>query len=504
VKAIFAFIIAFASLASAAIAMPTGPCPRTAFVTYEQGVVTGVDWVDQSRTWVRTRSEVTQSAIIDSTVTLRDDATALQASTSVTIAGMPATQPTVRTFADGTIYWSDMVPSSLQLAVARARVLDRTVASVRAGSLFTDAVGDVTVDRIDPTDWTVAYHKKTYQVLTDDRGCIVAASLPEFGVTIERRLDFPAGAYPLWPPYGAPPDGAYAAVDVTIHAPDGTALAGTLTRPENAKLVPAAVLITGLSPHERNNGLPPWMPLRDIADALTRAGFAVLRVDDRGVGQSSGDNKTWTTFAKADDVRAEARWLASQPGIDGKRIALVGYSEGGLIAPMVAADNSSIGGVITLAGPGVSGLDVARYQTAARVDGDPSVAPADREKEIERQLAEPLDEHERSFMSIDPLSYARRVRCPALIVQGGTDFDVPMRSAERLAVAMRSNGNPDVTVRLFPGISHSLLPDASGVDTGWATLPSFITSPLILDAITGWALKHLGRAKAAPQGHRPP
>ncbi|HEY5096301.1 MAG TPA: alpha/beta fold hydrolase [Candidatus Eremiobacteraceae bacterium] len=495
-KIVCAFILVYATLTSATLAITTGPCPQAAFLTSEQGVLTGVDWFEQSQTHVHTRSELTQSAIIDSTLSIRGDETVVRASTSFAMAGMPASVPKVHTFDKATIYWSDMVPSSLQQAVARARVLDRAVTKVHAGSLFTDAVGDIAIRRIDSTDWTVGYHSKTYQVLTDTNGCVISASLPDFGVTIERRLGFPESAYPLWSPYGAPPDRAYDAVDVAIRASGGAVLAGTLTKPLHAMQVPAVVVITGLSPHERNNGQPPWMPLRDIADALTRAGIAVLRVDDRGVGKSTGDNETWTTFDKVDDVRAEVRWLEAQPGIDPSRIALVGYSEGGLIAPMVAADDPSIAAVITLAGPGVAGPDLARFQIAARVDNDPSVAPAGKEKEIERQLAEPLDPHEKSFMSIDPLSYARRVRCPTLIVQGSTDLDVPVRSAERLATAMRSNGNRDVTVRLFPGISHSLLPDASGLDTGWATLPAFITSPLILDTVGGWAVGHLFRANA--------
>jgi dienelactone hydrolase len=79
-------------------------------------------------------------------------------------------------------------------------------------------------------------------------------------------------------------------------------LAGTLTTPQPKGRVPAAILITGLSKHERNNGDPPWMPFRDIADALTRAGIAVLRVDDRGVGKSTGDQSKWTSFDKANDV----------------------------------------------------------------------------------------------------------------------------------------------------------------------------------------------------------
>jgi len=146
-------------------------------------------------------------------------------------------------------------------------------------------------------------------------------------VTIERRTGFSESSYPPWPPYSAPPDHAYGALEVSIHAPKGHVLAGTLTVPAHDGRIAAAVLITGLSPHERNNGDAPWMTFRDIADALGRAGIAALRVDDRGIGKSTGDNAKLTSFDKADDVRTEVAWLYAQPGIDPKRIILVGYSE---------------------------------------------------------------------------------------------------------------------------------------------------------------------------------
>jgi hypothetical protein len=219
-------------------------------------------------------------------------------------------------------------------------------------------------------------------------------------------------------------------------------------------------------------------------------------VDDRGVGQSTGDHGPSTTFDEADDVRAEVAWLRTRADVDGRRVALVGYSEGGLIAPMVAAGDSTLAGIVTLAGPGVPGMELARYQIEAAVLGDTSIAPGDREASIAKQLADSLTARERSYLGIDPIPFARRVRCPALILQGATDLHVPPRSAERLAVAMRSGGNSDVTVRLFPGISHSFLPDPSGLNSGWPYLPAFKTSPDVLEAMSAWAVVKLHAAPA--------
>src|SRR5207237_8653711 len=100
--------------------------------------------------------------------------------------------------------------------------------------------------------------------------------------------------------------------------------------------------------------------------------------------------------------------------------------------------------------------------------------------------AEPLPHREPGVLSIDPLDDASKVHAPALIVHGGNDLHVPIRSAERLAYAMRSNGNSDVSVRIFPGLSHSLLPDPIGVNSGWVYLPAFQTSSEILDTMTAW------------------
>jgi pimeloyl-ACP methyl ester carboxylesterase len=233
------------------------------------------------------------------------------------------------------------------------------------------------------------------------------------------------------------------------------------------------------------------MPLRDLADAFTRRGIAVLRVDDRGVEASTGDRASSTTLDEADDVRTEILWLRKHSQVRGQRIALVGYSEGGLVATIVASSDPSIAAIVSLAGPGVPGPEVARYQISAAVTRDTTIAVASREAEIERQLADSLTVRERSYLQLDPLAYARRAHCPALILQGANDLHVPLRSAERLAWAMRNGGNKDVTVRIFPGVSHSLLPDMSGLNSRWVYLPGFMTSPEMLRTAAEWLAARL-------------
>ena len=468
--------------------------PDTALVTCESGVVVGADWIQRRGAFLRTRSVLMQSGIRDAIIELGEDATSLHSVTRVSNAGEAAGTPIDRDLGAGRVYWSDQIASSIAQVVLRARALARTRVTIPGASLFRDAITPIVVECVDSTDWIVNVNHKRYLALTDGQGELLAATLPDYGVTIERRTGFPPARYPLWPAYAAAPGAPERAEEVKIAAPQGHVLAGTLTRPTGSGPFPAAVLVTGLSPHERNNGSPPWMPLRDVADALTRRGIAVLRVDDRGVGASTGDRATSTTFDEADDVRTEIAWLRKRRGIDGRRLAVVGYSEGGLIAPMVAAGDSSLAAIVTMAGPGVPGMEVARYQTEAAVAGDTSIAPAAREAEIAKQLADTLTVRERSYLSIDPLAYARRVRCPALILHGGSDLHVPPRSAERLAWAMRDGGNRDVTVRIFPGVSHSFLPDPIGLGSGWVALPGFLTSPGVLEAMGEWLVVRLGVA----------
>jgi len=479
--------VAFLLQITAVAARPqSSPTCSGALLILEHGKLAGAIWEQRTPAQVHTHVVLMQSLSVDSIIDLRPDQTASKSSTILEMAGDKPSTPKEHSLGEGAVYWSDMNITSVEQAVLHARAVGDKEEKFQGASLFSDARNDITVGRIDATDWEVQARNKKYLVLTDENGCMLAATLPEYGVVIERHPDFKPEQYPVWAPYAAPPDGAYSAKEVNIPAPQGHVLAGTLTTPPAKGPVPAAVLITGLSPSERNGGSPPWMPLRDISDAVTRAGIAVLRVDDRGIGESTGDHKPSTTFDEADDVASEVAWLRKQPGIDPKRIVLVGYSEGGLIAPMVASKDPSIAAVVALDGPGTSGAELARYQIENAIMQDPSIAPADKEKEIRKQLAEELTPREKSVLGIDPIEYAKKVRAPALIIQGGNDLHVPIRSAERIAFAMRSNGNQDVTVRIFPGISHSMLPDPGGVSSGWVYLPAFQTTPEILDSITSW------------------
>ncbi|MBV8760061.1 MAG: alpha/beta hydrolase, partial [Deltaproteobacteria bacterium] len=310
-------------------------CPGNAIVTLEDGVIVNAEWPAQKR--------AITNATLETTYT--DDGELAAHAEGSKPASAKLTIP-----ADG-VLWSDKLPSSLERIVAKARAGAKTVKLV---STSKDVPTEARVEAIDATDFTITVGTRTYDVVTDDQGCLLAATLAPYGVTFERR-DLAPDAYPLEGAYTAPKGAPYTATDVKITAPQGHTLAGTLTRPRRGTRVPAVVLITGISKHERNEGNPPFTPFRDIADVLGRAGIAVLRVDDRGVGASTGDFDKATSFDEADDVRTELAWLKKQPGIDPKRVGVVGHSEGGLIALVVGATDPSLAAIGVLAGSGVPG-----------------------------------------------------------------------------------------------------------------------------------------------------
>ena len=138
----------------------------------------------------------------------------------------------------------------------------------------------------------------------------------------------------------------------------GLKLAGTLTIPREGRRFTAAILITGSGRQDRNETILEHKPFWVIADYLTRNGVAVLRVDDRGIGGSEAGNGNETSLDFATDVQATVKFLRSYPRMNPKDIWLVGHSEGGYIAALVAAQDRKIGGIVSLAGTAVSGKDV--------------------------------------------------------------------------------------------------------------------------------------------------
>jgi uncharacterized protein len=302
------------------------------------------------------------------------------------------------------------------------------------------------------------------------------------------------------PDYSAPADAPYTAEEVIVATPAGHTLVGTLTRPRSAEPVPAIVTITGSGAQDRDQAIPTvrgYRPFRQVADTLARRGIAVLRLDDRGFGASTGNFATATSADFADDIRAALDYLRTRPDIDGARLGLVGHSEGGMIAPMVAATDPGLAGIVVIAGPAQTGREIITYQQRYVIENSPTIRAEARDSAL-ADAADQLTELAarqpwlQYFLDYDPLPTARKVRTtPVLVLQGETDRQITADQAHALATAFREAGNPDVTLHILPGINHLLVPDPDGNPAGYAALTDTTVSPALLGMIADWLADRL-------------
>ncbi|OON69677.1 alpha/beta hydrolase family protein [Hymenobacter sp. CRA2] len=338
---------------------------------------------------------------------------------------------------------------------------------------------------------------RRYLVQLDAQDHVQTAILPAYGMRIQRVPALRASAYALQPLLGAPVGAPYSAEEVHVSARAGHVLAGTLTLPRGgAARKGALVLITGSGQSTRNNGGPPSVPFRQLADELSRAGVAVLRLDDRGTGASTGDWKTSTLQEEANDIEDAVRWLRQRSDIDPTRVGLLGLSEGGIIAPLLGVRDPSLAAIICLAGLGGSGAEMARYQIAYATEHNAAIPPARRDSVIAQELHEARTgpAKVRSIVEYDgALTTARQLRQPLLVLHGANDRQIPPRHAAALAAAARAGGNRDVTVRLFPDLNHIFLPDPDGrAGIQWAYLPTYTLPHSLMATLTPWVTQHLG------------
>ena len=308
------------------------------------------------------------------------------------------------------------------------------------------------------------------------------------------------------PDYSAPALAPYTAEEVRVPvrtaAGDTFGLGCTLTLPRAGRApFPAAITITGSGLQDRDESLWPLLPgyrlFRQVAEWLAAAGIATLRCDDRGFGASTGDATRATTQDFAEDVGAEVVWLQQRPGIARDRIALVGHSEGGVIAPMVAVMHPSIAALVLMAGTAKNGVEVLKDQVAWPVESTPGLSP-ERRAQLRAEAVRAIETDTtanlwlRFFRQYEPLPTARRVRRPALILQGALDRQVTAGQADTLAAAMRAGGNRDVTVRVFPGLNHLFVPSPTdGSPSEYASLADAAVNREVLDVMAGWLAQRL-------------
>ncbi|MEK6286857.1 MAG: alpha/beta fold hydrolase [Acidobacteriota bacterium] len=312
--------------------------------------------------------------------------------------------------------------------------------------------------------------------------------------------------------YAAPAGAPFTAEEITVEA-KGFTLAGTLLLPKTGKQpYPAVITITGSGQQTRDEylplpGLEKYRPFRQIAEALASRGIAVLRVDDRGVGKSKGGEtlKASTSANFADDVRAQVDYLRERRDIDPDRIALAGHSEGGMIAPMVAASDPRIASIVLLAGPGKRGDAIIAYQVNQGLRGDPTLteearakARAEQQEAMRKAIEGDASAPEamratwmRYFLAYDPLPAIRKVRQPILILQGELDRQVTADQAEMLEKAAREAGNRDVTARVFVGLNHLFLPAKTGAPSEYSSLSTNAIPDDVMKLLSDWLAQKL-------------
>jgi uncharacterized protein len=236
--------------------------------------------------------------------------------------------------------------------------------------------------------------------------------------------------------------------------------------------------------------LSAYRPFRQIADTLGRRGIAVLRLDDRGMGESDLGPRTVTSADMADDIRGAIAYLRARPEIDTMRIALLGHSEGGVIAPMIAETDKQIRAIVLMAATASPGRAILSSQQHYVVDTVAKLTGSRRDAAL-AQYARNTDSVAAAlpwmkwFLEHDPSEVARHVSTPVLILQGQADHQVPSPEAEKLAAAFRAGGNRHVTVRLFPETNHLFVTDTLG-GFSYEKLPSLSVRKDVLGTIADW------------------
>lgn len=389
----------------------------------------------------------------------------------------------------------------VNVLIARARAAKSTKFTQPMFSLSMAQPFDATVEFIGADSVLFTIAGQPTRLAIDTSGRITGGTMPNAGLTIVHIAGAAAAKVSLGrPDYAAPAGAPYRSEEVTVHTPAGHELTGTLTLPKSEKgKVPVVVTITGSGLQDRDEYLSMvagYRPFRQVADTLGRRGIAVLRLDDRGINGSGGDVTKATTADFANDIRAGIAYVRSRKEIDGARVALLGHSEGGVIAPMIAATDPKIAALVLMAGTAYTGRRIMDFQLRNLVIGDTMVPDAKKDSAIKASLAQfdsttgkiPWMQY---FLTYDPLPALKKVKAPVLILQGGTDQQVTPDQAPVLEKTLKASGNRHVKMVVFKAHDHLFLVDSVGFPGDYGKLPSGKIGPEVLGVIANWLVKEL-------------
>jgi pimeloyl-ACP methyl ester carboxylesterase len=313
----------------------------------------------------------------------------------------------------------------------------------------------------------------------------------------------------------------------------GVRLAGTLSLPEKEGVFPAVVLISGSGKQNRDEELLGHKPFLVLADYLTRNGIAVLRYDDRGAASSTGVFETATSLDFSLDAEAGVRYLLTRKEIDPHKIGLVGHSEGGMIAPMIAARSPHIAYIVLLAGPGIPGdrlllmqqsligkgsgmseeeLQLAQIlhrrvfdviiqsadtaQTKAELPAAfrqliakyPKMKPDEITEDayIQIQMAQLASPWLWYFIRYNPAETLEKVKVPTLAINGEKDMQVPAQvNLQAIREAFLKSGNSQLTAKELPGLNHLFQECRTGLPAEYAGIEQTF-APSALHEVLTW------------------
>jgi pimeloyl-ACP methyl ester carboxylesterase len=318
----------------------------------------------------------------------------------------------------------------------------------------------------------------------------------------------------------------------------GIKLGGTLTLPESGEQFAAVLLITGSGQQNRDEELLGHKPFLVLADYLTRRGIAVLRVDDRGNGESTGNFAASTTKDFAGDVLAGVEYLKNRKEINPAKIGLIGHSEGGVIAPMVASECKDVSFIVLMAGTGVPGDQIIYSQTEAiekasnlpeervkedvetekemyavlkvendslktieklrkkfddaysKMDDKRKSEIGDPDKAFDLAVKSTVTPWFRYFISYDPAPALEKVKCPVLALNGSKDLQVlPGLNLPAIKKALEKGGNKNFEVKELPGLNHLFQTAETGNPSEYSKIEETI-SPKALQTISDWILEN--------------
>lgn len=325
----------------------------------------------------------------------------------------------------------------------------------------------------------------------------------------------------------------YQSENVTFeNTTDGVALAGKFTYPKGAGNLPAVVLISGSGPNDRDSDYLEHKPLLVIADFLTKNGIAVLRYDKRGVGQSTGDYATATSVDFARDVEFAVTYLKSRNEINKDKIGLIGHSEGGIIAPMVAAKSKDVRYIISMAGPTIKGDKLLLLQdrliSQSHGESESDIALADKinaqsyaianesisienikenlrahikntykdnpslrkpetmseDEFIEREIKFYTDNWTQFYIRYNPEKTLEKVKIPLLALFGSKDLQVPpTENAPILERLARDKKNFQITI--IPNLNHLFQECETGSPREYKKIEQTV-SPIALNKMADW------------------